>query len=126
MAAGYPAEECGMNGHCNCYFVVEADGSVYPCDFYCTDEWQLGSLEQPFEKMYNSESAKKFVEMSLHTDRKCSECEYFSLCHGGCRRWREPFNKGNAGLNYLCPAYERFFEHTYERIQRLGQYILRR
>lgn len=39
MAAGYPAEECGMNGCCNCYFVVEGDGSVYPCDFYCMDAW---------------------------------------------------------------------------------------
>lgn len=43
MAAGLPSEECGMCGHCTTYFAVEADGSVYPCDFYMTDEWRLGS-----------------------------------------------------------------------------------
>lgn len=42
MAAGYPAEECGMNGCCNCYFVVEGDGSVYPCDFIA---WMRGNWE---------------------------------------------------------------------------------
>ena len=26
--------------------VVEADGGVYPCDFYVIDEWYLGNLTQ--------------------------------------------------------------------------------
>ena len=58
MAAGYPAEECGMNGCCNCYFVVEGDGSVYPCDFYCMDEWKLGTVNDGFVQMKTSEKAK--------------------------------------------------------------------
>ena len=34
-----------MTGACACHFVVEADGSVYPCDFYVDDRHRLGSLE---------------------------------------------------------------------------------
>ena len=64
MAAGYPAEECGMNGCCNCYFVVEGDGSVDPCDFYCMDEWKLGTVNDGFVQMKTSEKAKAFVEAS--------------------------------------------------------------
>jgi uncharacterized protein len=123
MAAGYPAEECGMNGCCNCYFVVEGNGDVYPCDFYCMDKWKLGTVEQGFKELYTSEKAKDFVRSSEAVEDKCKNCKFFSLCHGGCRRWREEGNNGKAGLNYLCRSYEIFFEHCSERIKILGQYI---
>ena len=44
MAAGFAPEECGMCGRCTTYFAVESDGSVYPCDFYTTDAWLLGNV----------------------------------------------------------------------------------
>ena len=34
LMQGRPAEQCGMNGFCSEQFVVEGDGSTYPCDFY--------------------------------------------------------------------------------------------
>lgn len=123
MAAGYPAEECGMNGCCNCYFVVEGDGSVYPCDFYCMDAWKLGTVNDGFVQMKTSEKAKAFVEASRPVCAACQECPYFSLCRGGCRRWREPFVDGKPGLNQLCSAYRMFFAHAAERMERLGVYI---
>ena len=123
MAAGYPAEECGMNGCCNCYFVVEGDGSVYPCDFYCMDEWKLGTVNDGFVQMKTSEKAKAFVEASRPVCATCQECPYFSLCRGGCRRWREPFVDGKPGLNQLCSAYRMFFAHAAESMERLGVYI---
>lgn len=123
MAAGYPAEECGMNGCCNCYFVVEGDGSVYPCDFYCMDAWKLGAVKDGFVQMKTSEKAKAFVEASRPVSAICHECPYFSLCRGGCRRWREPFVDGKPGLNQLCSAYRMFFAHAAERMERLGVYI---
>lgn len=123
MAAGYPPEECGMNGCCTCYFVVEGDGSVYPCDFYCTDAWKLGNVWDTFRGLIVSEKAKEFVAKSRYVSDKCKECPYFSLCRGGCRRWREPLAEGKLSLNYLCPAYQIFFDHTWDRIMRLGKYI---
>lgn len=123
MAAGYPAEECGMNGCCNCYFVVEGDGSVYPCDFYCMDEWKLGTVNDGFVQMKTSEKAKAFVEASRPVCAACQECPHFSLCRGGCRRWREPFVDGKPGLNQLCSAYRMFFAHAAERTEKLGVYI---
>lgn len=126
MAAGYQAEECGMNGCCNCYFVVEGDGSVYPCDFYCMDEWKLGSVADGFLNMGKSNKAIDFVEMSRPVNEKCRECAYFSLCKGGCRRWREPFTDGKPGINKLCEAYKIFFKHAGQRIMLLGDYIKRR
>lgn len=126
MAAGYPAEECGMNGHCTCYFVVEGDGSVYPCDFYCLDDWKLGTVQAPFVELLDSEKAKAFVEQSQDISEKCRTCPHFALCRGGCRRWREAADGRALDLNYLCPAYEIFFEHTWDRIQKLGEFIRRK
>lgn len=123
MAAGYQAEECGMQGHCSCYFVVEGDGSVYPCDFYCMDSWKLGTVTDGFKKMIASEKAAEFVEKSLPINEKCVTCSYVSLCHGGCRRWREQVVDGNVGINYLCPGYEIFFKHSWERLLELGRLI---
>lgn len=73
--------------------------------------------------MIQSEKVGTFIEASKNISEKCKDCKYFSLCKGGCRRWREPFVNGKPELNYLCEAYEIFFEHTWERIQKLGQYI---
>lgn len=126
MAAGYPAEECGMNGSCNCYFVVEGDGSVYPCDFYCMDEWKLGTVQDSFQKLIVSDKVKEFLTASHAVHEKCKTCPHFQLCRGGCRRWRETGNAGELDLNYLCPAYEIFFEHCGERIGELGKMILNR
>lgn len=123
MAAGYPAEQCGMNGCCNCYFVVEGDGSVYPCDFYCMDKWKLGTVSDSFTDMLTSKKAKEFVSMSEPVAQKCQGCSHFSLCKGGCRRWRESAVDGQIGLNTLCRGYEIFFAYAEERIQKLGQYI---
>lgn len=123
LSAGFPAEECGMNGNCNCYFVVEGDGSVYPCDFYCMDEWKLGTVNEPFQTMLVSERAKAFLSRGSELHEKCSSCPHFSLCRGGCRRWRETGEEGKFDLNYLCPAYEIFFSHCSERIHKLGKMI---
>lgn len=123
MAAGYPAEQCGMNGCCHCYFVVEGDGSVYPCDFYCLDEWKLGTVQDSFLGMLESSRAKSFVEASRYIAPKCQTCSYFSLCRGGCRRLREPFSDGRPGLNCLCEAYQVFFRHTRERIEEISTIV---
>lgn len=124
MAAGYPAEQCGMDGRCSCYFVVEGNGNVYPCDFYCTDFWKLGTVADGFAAMRQSKKALDFVRDSEHIEEKCRICPHFALCRGGCRRWRE--DGGKIGLNALCQSYQIFFEHTEERIRQLGEMIVKR
>lgn len=125
MAAGYQPESCGMSGRCTCYFVVEGNGNVYPCDFYASDEWLLGTVHDRFQDLMEGEKARRFVTCSLPVDPKCSACKHLFLCRGGCRRWREPFVDGEPSLNCLCGAYEIFFEHCADRIYQLGQALHR-
>lgn len=100
---GKNAEQCGMNGCCSLQFVVEGDGSVYPCDFYCTDEWYLGNINQSsFNELYHSEKAVEFMKNSFKLDEKCNSCDYFYVCRGGgCKRNRQDKD--------YCASYKKFF-----------------
>lgn len=125
LAAGFPAEQCGMNGRCSCYFVVEGNGDVYPCDFYCMDDWRLGTVSDGFANLEKVQRAQDFVAVSEKTEPECKDCPHFALCRGGCRRWRET-EGGEIGLNKLCRAYQIFFEYAGERIEQLGRMISQR
>lgn len=119
LMGGAP-ENCAMSGICNCYFAIEGDGSVFPCDFYMVDEWKLGNINsESFENMINSDVARRFVNVSRHVDEKCKNCLYFSLCRGGCRRDREPLNDGRLSLNKYCNAYEAFFSYSINKMQEI-------
>lgn len=96
------AEQCGMNGHCTHQFVIESDGSVYPCDFYCTDEYLLGNIsDNDFFTLEHTNKAVEFIKESLVVDETCKSCEYYMLCKGGCKRERRDVEK--------CKAYKTFF-----------------
>lgn len=124
LAAGYMAESCDQRGSCGIQNVVEADGSVYPCDFYMLDEYCLGNFnEHRLDHINERREAIGFVERSLKLDEKCRECKYSRLCRGGCQRNRD-FNP-STGLyeNYFCAGYQIFFEKCYGRILELGRSI---
>lgn len=127
MAMGYPPESCGMSGTCTCYFVIEGDGSVYPCDFYVLDQWRMGNIQtHTFKQLAESKVGKEFVAVSRYIDPKCKACRWYTLCRGGCRRWREPFVDGKPSLNQLCHAYYEFFEYAGERIFELARILSKR
>lgn len=112
---GLSPENCAMSGVCGNYFVIEGDGSVYPCDFYCTDEYRTGSVfdDEPFGE---SSVQREFVEQSRAAAEACKACEYFSLCRGGCRRDREP----DLQTNRFCAAYKSFFDYAAEKMKKLA------
>lgn len=117
MIMGYKPEACNMNGRCTCQFVIEADGGVYPCDFYVLDEWNIGNIkEKSIDEILNSEKAHDFVGNSLNVMEECKKCTWYGLCRGGCRRERENFEVGNISLNYYCTAYKQFFDYAYPRL----------
>lgn len=127
MLLGYPPEACGMSGACGYQHVVEADGSVYPCDFYVLDRYRLGSLlDTDLETINQKRKELGFVEESMAVDPKCKRCRYFSLCRGGCRRHRTVTEKGKLGLNYFCESYEMFFAYAGPRLGELARTVAAR
>lgn len=105
LSKGY-AEQCNMNGFCSPQFVVEGDGTVYPCDFFCTDEFELGNInDMSFLEMSRGESFKNFLTSGSGVDENCKGCNYFALCRGGgCKRQKLDGS--------FCNAYKKFFSSS--------------
>lgn len=111
------AESCDMNGFCSVQNVVEADGEVYPCDFFVLDEWKLGNLNDTgFEEIEQKRLMSGFLSEEKDPDRECRACGYFPLCRGGCYRHRI-MSKEKNGRNYFCKSYEIFFDHCLPRLK---------
>lgn len=127
MLGGYPPESCGMAGVCSCYYMIEADGSVYPCDFYVTDEWRLGSLvESEFAELHQTKAAKEFVDISRQEAVECASCRHRAICRGGCRRNREPISMGQPTRNQLCSSFLTFFDFAKQDLQKIADKYLKK
>lgn len=120
--AGFPVESCGMLGFCPNNYVLEADGSVYPCDFYVLDAYKIGNLvTDDFSQLDKNREILGFREKSCKVEQACASCEYFAVCLGGCRRDREDFVSGQLGLTFYCRSYQYFFLQALERLTYMGQ-----
>ena len=123
---GRPPENCAMNGRCAAYYLVEGDGSVFPCDFYVLDRWKLGNVAQDsFADMATSEKLREFTEESLFVTEECKRCPWYPLCRGGCKRDREPFIDGHPGRNRLCESFKHFFAYSYPVMLKMAHIIQR-
>ncbi len=124
MLMGYPPESCDMKGCCSANATVEADGSVYPCDFYVINEWKLGDIfKNSMEDMLQGETARAFVEVSKGVPEECRQCEYISVCRGGCRRHYEPISENSLDSNYFCSTYKGFYKYTLPRFYEIERIV---
>ncbi|MEG2297423.1 MAG: anaerobic sulfatase maturase, partial [Clostridium sp.] len=117
LLAGQMPESCVLRGKCAKQWVIEADGGVYPCDFYVLDQWKLGNLnDDSMEKIESKREELRFIEESENVPETCTQCNVFSLCRNGCRR---NCNYSTAMVNMretniFCGAYKEFLEYAYD------------
>ena len=87
MLEGYNPVQCGMTGRCTVQYVVEANGDVYPCDFYCLDEYKMGNIaDAPLRDLSVSSAVSAFLDDEDCRREPCTGCPYSRFCNGGCRR----------------------------------------
>ena len=104
---GYLPEACDQRGTCGLQHVVEADGTVYPCDFYAVDEYRIGNFnENTFAEIQKKRDGIRFVERSENISGRCGRCDYYRLCRGGCQRNRVFDPETETYHNYFCESYQ--------------------
>ena len=119
MLRGQRAEQCGLHGYCTAQFVVEANGGVYPCDFYVLDEYLCGNInENTIEQISQSSAIKAFVAHKEPRSPLCDSCKMFGMCGGGCRRYRSFYR---SDPNY-CP-YQDFLEYAYPMLVQVARML---
>lgn len=121
---GIEPEACDMRGMCSLQQVVEADGSVYPCDFFVLDEYKMGNIcDDEYEQILEKGMEMKFVQNSLPLDEDCRMCKYFSICRGGCGRHRLDVNGSRTGRNCFCESYKLFFDAELPKMLEIAEKI---
>jgi len=83
---------CIWQQNCADEFVsIDARGFVAQCDCWVTSysDYQFGNIFEPgsfTDLMKNSPARKKFAArpLALVSDGTCLDCDYLSICHGGC------------------------------------------
>lgn len=121
MLLGHAPESCDMRGVCGNQYVVEADGSVYPCDFYVLDDKRLGNFnDNTVVEIDEARKKIRFVEESMEHSETCRQCRYYALCRGGCRRNRQPQEPHE---QYFCESFRMFFDACLPRMLEIADRI---
>ena len=98
FVAGRPVT-CGIGGRCTPQFIVEADGSVYPCDFYVLDAYKTGNLTvQNLKQVFEATVSGAFLQEKRPLPDSCRGCAYTQWCAGGCKRMAKAVYGKNCGM----------------------------
>lgn len=114
------AETCGRA------VALEHNGDVFSCDHYVYPEYRLGNLmNQSLGSMLESAAQVEFGQSKKEAlPRYCRECEVRFACNGECPKHRfATAPDGEPGLNYLCPAYKKFFGHIDPYMREMGRLL---
>jgi uncharacterized protein len=114
------AEKCGTA------LAIEHNGDLYSCDHYVYPRHKLGNvMNQSLGEMIRSPQQIKFGDDKFDSLPKfCRECEVRFACNGECPKHRFiQTPDGEDGLNYLCAAYKKFFNHIDPHLKTMAQLL---
>ena len=104
-----------MHESCDSYVVVEYNGDVYPCDFFVESSWKLGNVNaDTWREIARRQRRFNFAGKKSIEHPECAACEYQSLCHGGCPKFRHGPRHNFEDLDYFCESYKMIFAKSVE------------
>jgi uncharacterized protein len=120
--AGLDHSLCIFRETCGDVPVVEHNGDFFSCDHFVEPQHRVGNIGvQHLAELVESPAQRAFGESKRDSlPRYCRDCEVLAMCNGGCpkdRFIRTP--DGEAGLNYLCAGYKRFFIHSRAHLKKM-------
>lgn len=110
---------CIWQANCADEFIsIDARGFVAQCDCWVTSypEYFFGNIfesDSLAELLKNSPARKEFLDRpAAIIDQGCIECDYLSLCHGGCPVRTYTFRNTMLEKDPYCELYKTLFSHT--------------
>ena len=126
MLHGAPPSECGSMEQCSVYLVAEAQGDIYPCDFFVHPVHTLGNVRREcLQDMFHAPKMRLFASAKAKLPPKCKSCLWLPLCRGGCLKYRRFAQRSHARTGGMpeyifCEAMRRFYAHA---VPRLAAYV---
>jgi len=112
---------CIWQKNCADEFVsIDARGYVAQCDCWVTSypEYFFGNIfesDSLTELLKNSPARQKFLDRpSVNIQQDCLECDYLSICHGGCPVRTYTFSGTLFEKDPYCHLYKSLFRHVEE------------
>jgi uncharacterized protein len=102
---------------------MEHDGSVYACDHFVDPGHRLGEVSEDALATLVRTAGQTAFGRAKHEALPacCRECPVVRFCNGGCPKDRFVTSPdGEAGLNYLCAGYRRFYGHLLPYLERMA------
>jgi uncharacterized protein len=124
--SGMGSSLCVFAEKCGAALAIEHNGDVYSCDHYVYPKYHLGNiLNQSLGAMAQSPEQTRFGNDKADTlPEYCRKCAVRFACNGECPKHRFiQTPDGEEGLNYLCPAYKRFFTHIDPYMKTMAQLL---
>jgi uncharacterized protein len=121
---GLGSSLCVFAEKCGSALALEHNGDLYSCDHYVYPEYRLGNLlNNGLGEMVASQAQIDFGNAKRNSlPEYCLQCDVRFACNGECPKHRFiKTPRGEPGLNYLCPAYKRFFKHIDPHMQTMGR-----
>jgi uncharacterized protein len=111
--AGMKPGSCTMHETCDSYVVVEYNGDIYPCDFFVESGWKLGNVTlDSWAEVARRTRRYNFARTKTLAHPDCVVCDYQSICHGGCPKFRHGPNQRFEDLDYFCQAYKMIYARS--------------
>lgn len=119
---------CSMAKVCGHAGVVDYNGDVYGCDHFVFPGYRLGNIHE--NTVIELMSQKRQFDFGLakraSLPGQCLRCPYTMICNGECPKNRFAISAdGEAGLNYLCEGYRKFFSHTEPHMRFMAEQLRR-
>ncbi|MBN2420240.1 MAG: anaerobic sulfatase maturase, partial [Deltaproteobacteria bacterium] len=127
--ADKPGGLCVFSPACGNAMALEHNGDLFSCDHFVEPEYLLGNIKKKhIVELAASERQREFGELKRKAlPEYCLKCDALFACHGGCIKNRFINSPdGEPGLNYLCGAYKKFFNHIDRPMKTMARLIRQR
>jgi uncharacterized protein len=110
---------CKFNGRCADFITVNYDGTILPCDnFMGYDELIFGDITQhKLSDALEGEGRKKFVESVTAKRKECLDCEFLSICNGGCTKYSYMWKRDFQTQNFFCQDRKNLFSYISRKLR---------
>ena len=132
FAGEHSSLPCIWQSNCADEFIaIDARGFVAQCDCWVTSypEYFFGNIfeaESLTQLLAQSPARKEFLDRpAAIIDQGCIQCDYLSMCHGGCPVRTYTFKKTLAAKDPYCSFYKTIFRHTENVAQKLADRLNR-
>lgn len=94
---------CSSLGTCAHWFVIDFNGSIYPCEKVGKSIHYGNIMVDNFATILASSIHHDFVQVDYHKPEKCLSCKFLKICNNGCRQMRTLNGNFNPlGLYAFC------------------------